>query len=247
MGAEKIIKLNTEHEADMLRERVSLLESVLDYSTAQTIDSLRLKNKQLETEAITLRATDSEKDRLLAEKDKLITEIKNSINTKIKFREEQLRREYEERHKQSLINMRKNIRQKEVKPKDEIIEQSKEEVDRIQNMYNSLMLEFNKSHENETAILSLCSEILTTVKKLVVNGNTTDEIITSIDAGVESLKNLSIKDECEIIHNFIENGHSKKEVAQYLYPDLARREQKVQERINSKQYKEMFGTLKLQK
>ena len=82
---------------------------------------------------------------------------------------------------------------------------------------------------------------------LVVNGNTTDEIITSIDAGVESLKNLSIKDECEIIHNFIENGHSKKEVAQYLYPDLARREQKVQERINSKQDKEMFGTLKLQK
>ena len=97
--------------------------------------------------------------------------------------------------------MRKNIRQKEVKPKEEIIEQSKEEVDRIQNMYNSLLFEFNKSHENETAILSLCSEILTTVKQLVVNGNTTDEIVNSIDAGVESLKNLSIKDECEIIHN----------------------------------------------
>lgn len=245
MTAEKIVKINSEHEVEILRERLGLLESVIDYSTAETINKLKEKNKQLETEAIQLRATDAEKDKLIAEKDKLITEIRNSINTKINFREEQLRREYEERHKQSLIDMRKNIRQKEVKPKDEIIEQSKEEVDRIQNMYNSLLFEFNKSHENETAILSLCSEILTTVKQLVVNGNTTDEIITSIDTGVESLKNLSIKDECEIIHNFIENGHSKKEVAAYLYPDLARREQKVQERINSKQYQEMFGFFKI--
>lgn len=247
MGAERIIKINSEHEVEILRERLGLLESIIDYSTAETINKLKEKNKELETEAIKLRATDSEKDKLLAEKDKLITEVRNSINTKIKFKEEQLRREYDEKHKQSLIDMRKNIRQKEVKPKEEIIEQSKEEVDRIQNMYNSLLLEFNKSHENETVILNMCSEILTTVKQLVVNGNTTDEIVNSINAGVESLKNLSIKDECEIIHNFIENGHSKKEVAQYLYPDLARREQKVQERINSKQYQEMFGTLKLQK
>lgn len=245
MGAEKIVKIDNDYEVDMLRERVSLLESVLDYSTAQTIDSLRLKNKQLETEAITLRAKDSEKDKLLAEKDKLITEIKNSINTKINFREEQLRREYDNKHKKSLIDMRKNIRQKEVKPKEEIIEKSKEEVDRIQNMYESLLKEFNQSHENETAILNMCSEILTTVKQLVSNGATPEEVIEKIDSSVESLKNLSIKDECEIIHNFIESGHSKKEVATYLYPDLARREQKVQERINSKQYQEMFGFFKI--
>lgn len=245
MSAEKIVKINSEHEVEILRERLSLLESVIDYSTAETINKLKEKNKELETEAITLRATESEKDKLLAEKDKLIAEIRNSINTKINFMEEQLRREYEERHKQSLIDMRKNIRQKEVKPKEEIIEQSKEEVDRIQQMYESLLKEFNQSHENEAAILNLCSDILTNVKQLVNNGATHDEIVNKIDSSVESLKNLSIKDECEIIHNFIENGHSKKEVAAYLYPDLARREQKVQERINSKQYQEMFGFFKI--
>ena len=231
MTAEKIVKINSEHEVEYLKERINLLESVIDYSTAETINKLKEKNKELETEAIKLRATDSE--------------IRNSINNKIKFKEEQLRREYDEKHKQSLIDMRKNIRQKEVKPKEEIIEQSKEEVDRIQNMYDSLLKEFNKSHENETTILNLCSDILTNVKQLINNGATHDEIVNKIDSSVESLKNLSIKDECEIIHNFIENGHSKKEVAAYLYPDLKRREQKVQERINSKQYQEMFGQFKI--
>lgn len=243
MGAEKITKINSDYEIEILRERLSLLESVIDYSTAETINKLKEKNKELETEAITLRATDSEKDKLLAEKDKLITEIRNSINNKLKFREEQLRREYEERHKQSLIDMRKNIRQKEVKPKEEIIEQSKEEVDRIQQMYESLLKEFNKSHENEAAILNLCSDILTNVKQLVNNGATHDEIVNKIDSSVESLKNLSIKEECETIHNFLMGGYTKKEIASYLYPDLARREQKVQERINSKTYKDMFGQL----
>lgn len=250
MGAEKIVKIGIENENDMLRERVSLLESVLDYSTAQTIDSLRLKNKQLETEAITLRATDSEKDRLLAEKDKLITEIKNSINTKIKFREEQLRREYEERHKQSLINMRKNIRQKEVKPKDEIIEQSKEEVDRIQNMYDSLIKEFNKSHENETTILNLCSDILTNVKKLINNGATHDELVEKIDSGIKSLEKKATKTKAELIAEdkkiiqMIDDGMSDSAIADIIYNHLddpkVRRVQ-LSKRKSTQRFKELVG------
>ena len=64
MRAEKIVKIGIENENNMLREQLSLLESVIDYSTAQTIDNLRLKNKQLETEAIQLRTADTEKNKL---------------------------------------------------------------------------------------------------------------------------------------------------------------------------------------
>lgn len=241
MGAEKIIKMDSNYEVDILRERVNLLESVLDYSVAETLQGLKNKVKLLEEEVVALRATDKQKERLIAEKEKRIAEIEKKFNSQLNLKLSEQRRQFEVEKNKSLSDQRKNIRSKEVKPEKEKVEQAKEEVDRIQNMYESLLKEFNKSHENEAAILNMCSEILTTVKQLVSNGATPEEVIEKIDSSVESLKSLSIKEECDIIHSWLMGGHSKKEVASYLYPDLARREQKVQERINSKTYKDMFG------
>lgn len=240
MEAKKVIKINPELEVERLKERLSLMEEIIDYSVAETVQGLKEKNKELETEAVTLRTKDAEKDKLIAEKDKLISEIKNNFNNTLNYRLSEQRRMFEEEKKESLSNQRKNINSKIIKPKEELVEQAKEEVDRIQNMYNSLLAEFNQSHENELAIMNMCSEILSTVKQLVVSGSTSEEIVEKIDKGVESLQKFSIKEECEIIHNMIEHNHTKKEIAAYLYPDLARREQKVQDRINSKTYQEMY-------
>lgn len=241
MNAEKVIKINSDLEVERLNEKLSLMEEVIEYSVAETMQRYKKQVKDLETEAITLRAKDVEKDKLIVEKDKLITEIKNSVNSRINFMQEQLRREYEDKHKQSLRDMRKNIRQREVKPKEDIIEQSKVEVDRLQNMYNSLLAEFNKSHENETTIINMCGEVLATIKQLVVNKTTTEEIVKTIDKEVETLQKYSIAEECDTIKNMLDSGHSKKEIAALLYPGIARREQKVQDRINSKYYKEKYS------
>ena len=142
---------------------------------------------------------------------------------------------------QSLSDQRKNLRHREVKPEREKAEQAKEEVDRIQGMYESLLEQFNKSHENETTIINMCSEILTVVKQLIVSGETTEKVIEQIDKGVESLQQYSIEEECEIIHNFLENGYTNKEIAAYLWPGLKRGPAKVTERKDSKYYIDKYG------
>ena len=59
MTAEKIVKINSEHEADMLREKLNVYESVINYSVAEQMLSLKNKVRDLEDEAIALRAADS--------------------------------------------------------------------------------------------------------------------------------------------------------------------------------------------
>ena len=41
MTAEKIVKINSEHELDILKEKLSVYESVIDYSVAEQIISLK--------------------------------------------------------------------------------------------------------------------------------------------------------------------------------------------------------------
>lgn len=240
MGAERLVVLNKDRELEILKEKINILESVIEYSTAETLKGLREKLQTLEKEVIQLRVKDSEKDRLIAEKEKRITDLQNNFNHQLNAQLQLQRNQFEAEKKQSLSDQRKNIRSKEVKPEREKAEQAREEVDRIQNMYNQLLNEFKLSHRNEEAIIGLCSDILSTVKQLVLNGNTSEEIIEKIDTGVETLQTYTIKEECEIIHNMLENKYSKKEIANILYPDLKRKEQKVQDRINSKTYRDMY-------
>lgn len=241
MVAQKVVILNTEHEIEMLKNKINILESVIEYSTAETLKGLREKLQTLEKEVIQLRVIDTEKDKLIAEKEKRITDLQNNFNSHLSAQLQLQRNQFEAEKKQSLMDQRKNIRKNEVKPKEEIVEQAKQEVDRIQGMYESLLEQFNKSHENETTIINMCSEILTVVKQLIVSGETTEKVIEQIDKGVESLQQYSIEEECEIIHNFLENGYTNKEIAAYLWPGLKRGPQKVSERITSKYYIDKYG------
>ena len=177
MGAEKIVKINSEHEVEYLKERINLLESVIDYSLAETVQELKSRVKNLENEAIALRATDSEKDKMITEKNNQIAEIKKNFDTQVTNKLEWQRKQFELEKKQSLSDQRKNIRSKEVKPEKEKVEAANNERDRIQQMYDSLLNEFNQSHENEKAILDICSDILSNIKQLISNGATSDELV----------------------------------------------------------------------
>ena len=241
MTAEKIVKINSDYELSALNEKLNIYESVINYAVAEQMLSLKNKVKDLEDEAIALRAADTEKEKLIAEKDKRIAEIKKNFTTQLESKLQWERKQFEAELEEKLKHKENNMNYTHIKPLEKQVEQANNERDRVQTMYKSLLDEFNQSHNNETAILNMCSEILTTVKQLVNNGATPEEVIEKIDSSVESLKSLSIKEECDIIHSWLMGGHSKKEIAAYLYPDLARREQKVQERINSKTYKDMFG------
>ena len=52
MVAQKVVVLNTEHEIEMLKSKVNILESVIEYSVAETVQGLKKQVKDLETEAI---------------------------------------------------------------------------------------------------------------------------------------------------------------------------------------------------
>ena len=254
MTAEKIVKINSDYELNALNEKLNVYESVIDYAVAEQMLSLKNKVKDLEDEAIALRAADVEKDKLIAEKDKRIGTMKTSYENQLNSKLEWQRKQFELEKKQSLIDQRKNIRSKEVKPEKEKVEQANNERDRVQQMYESLLGEFNQSHENEKAmltevrhltemtntLLSLCDSKFTVIIDLINNGATKEEVVSCINEAKETVAQARIRKECIQIHEYILGGYSTSEIASILYPNIERRIQKVSERMSSAIYQQMF-------
>lgn len=250
MTAEKIVKINSEHEVEYLKERINLLESVIDYSLAETVQELKNRVKNLENEAIALRAADSEKDKMITEKNNQIAEIKKNFDTQLENKLMWQRKQFELEKKQSLSDQRKNIRSKEVKPEKEKVEAANNERDRIQQMYDSLLNEFNQSHENEKAILDICSDILSNIKQLISNGATSDELVEKIDSGIKSLEKKANKNKAELIAEdkkiiqMINDGMSDSDIADIIYSHLndpkVRRIQ-LSKRKATQRFKELVG------
>ena len=250
MTAEKIVKINSDYELNALNEKLNVYESVIDYAVAEQMLSLKNKVKDLENEAIALRATDAEKDKLIAEKDKRIDTMKTSYENQLNSKLEWQRKQFEIEKSKSLSNQRKNIRSKEVKPEREKVEIANNERDRIQHMYESLLAEFNQSHENEKAILSICSEILSNIKQLISNGATPDELVEKIDYGIKSLEKKVTKTKAELIAEdkkiiqMIDDGMSDSDIADIIYSHLddpkVRRVQ-LSKRKATQRFKELVG------
>ena len=250
MTAEKIVKINSDYELSALNEKLNVYESVIDYAVAEQMLSLKNKVKDLEDEAIALRAADAEKDKMITEKNNQIAEIKKNFNNQLNSKLEWQRKQFELEKKQSLSDQRKNIRSKEVKPEKEKVEAANNERDRIQQMYDSLLNEFNQSHENEKAILSICSEILNNIKQLISNGATSDELVKKIDSGIKSLEKKATKTKAELIAEdkkiiqMSNDGMSDSDIADIIYSHLddpkVRRVQ-LSKRKATQRFKELVG------
>lgn len=227
MTAEKIVKMNSEYEADMLREKLNVYESVIDYSVAEQMLSLKNKVRDLEDEAIALRAADNEKDKLIAEKDKRINTMKTSYEKQLDSKLEWQRKQFELEKKQSLSDQRKNIRQREIKPKEEIVEKSKEEVNRVQTMYKSLLNEFNQVNDKldtHTTLLYNILDILNSSSDIDKAKGEINEIISEKKSalGIQYIENRkpSKKDKIEftkLVNSLNSEGLTNKEIAKQLY------------------------------
>lgn len=227
MTAEKIVKMNSEYEADMLREKLNVYESVIDYSVAEQMLSLKNKVRDLENEAIALRAADKEKDKLIAEKDKRIDTIKTSYEKQLNSKLEWQRKQFELEKKQSLSDQRKNIRQREIKPKEEIVEKSKEEVNRVQTMYKSLLNEFNQVNDKldtHTTLLYNILDILNSSSDIEKAKGEINEIISEKKSalGIQYIDNRkpSKQDKIaftQLVNRLNESGMTNKEIANKLY------------------------------
>ena len=250
MTAEKVVKINSDYELSALNEKLNVYESIIDYAVAEQMLSLKNKVRDLEDEAIALRAADSEKDKMITEKNNQIAEIKKNFDTQLESKLQWQRRQFEAEKKQSLSDQRKNIRSKEVKPEKEKVEAANNERDRIQQMYDSLLNEFNQSHENEKAILDICSDILSNIKQLISNGATSDELVKKIDSGIKSLEKKATKTKAELIAEdkkiiqMSNDGMSDSDIADIIYSHLddpkVRRIQ-LSKRKATQRFKELVG------
>lgn len=250
MTAEKVVKINSDYELKALNDKLSVYESIIDYAVAEQMLSLKSKVKDLEDEAIALRATDAEKDKMITEKDNQLAYIRKNFDTQLNSRLEWQRKQFEAEKNQSLSDQRKNIRSREVKPEKEKVEAANNERDRIQQMYESLLVEFNQSHENEKAILSICSDILNNIKQLISNGATSDELVEKIDSGIRSLEKKTAKTKQELIAEdkkiiqMMNDGMSDSDIADIIYSHLddpkVRRVQ-LSKRKATQRFKELLG------
>lgn len=227
MTAEKIVKINSEHEADMLREKLNVYESVINYSVAEQMLSLKNKVRDLEDEAIALRAADSEKDKMITEKNNQIAEIKKNFDTQLESKLQWQRRQFELEKKQSLIDQRKNIRSKELKPEKEKVEAANNERDRVQQMYESLLDEFSQvknTLETHTSLLYQIIDIVSNSSSIEEAKDEIEEVITETKTTLGISFNDSRKPSkadkiafTKLVNNLRENGLTNKEIAERLY------------------------------
>lgn len=229
MNTDKIIKINSEHEVEYLKNKLQVYEDSIEFSVAETILRLRDKVRGLEEEAIALRAADSEKDKLIAEKDKRIDTMQTSYETQLANKLEWQRKQFEAEKAQSLMDQRKNIRSKEVKPEKEKVEAANSERDRIQQMYESLLSEFNQVNEKldtQTGLLYTILDILNSSNNIDEAKEEIDELITETKTalGIQytDSRKPSKQDKIaftKLVNSLSANSMTNKEIASRLYSE----------------------------
>lgn len=229
MNTDKIIKINSEHEVEYLKNQLQVYKDSIEFSTAKTILELRDEVEDLENEAITLRAADAEKDKLIAEKDKRIAEIKKNFDTQLDYKLQEQRRQFEKEKAKSLMDQRKNIRSKELKPEKAKVEAANSERDRIQQMYESLLSEFNQVNEKldtQTGLLYTILDILNSSNNIDEAKEEIDELITETKTALGIQYNDSRKPSkqdkmafTKLVNSLSANGMTNKEIASRLYSE----------------------------
>lgn len=228
MGAAKITQINTDYEADMLREKVNILEEVLKFSVAETVQALKKQVKELENEAVALRAADAEKDKMITEKNNQIVEIKKNFTTRLESKLQWERKQFEAELEEKLKTKENNMNYNNVRPLKEKVEQANNERDRIQTMYNSLLDEFSQvknTLETHTNLLYQIIDIVSNSSSIDDAKDEIEEVITDtqIALGIEYKNNRKPskkeKEEFTLLVGTLSKNMSNKEIATKLYND----------------------------
>jgi DNA-binding CsgD family transcriptional regulator len=255
MVAANLTKIGQEYEIESLRKENQMLRSVVEYSMAEQVQSLKTEKQQLKDEVIALRAADSEKDKLIAEKERLISHLSGDIDKLADVKASKLIQEVKADYERQLVNAKSNG-SKPVRAENKALKEANQTQ---KEMYESLLAEFNKSHENEEtlketmeSIKDICIETLGIVKQLASSGATPDELAKKIDSGIKSIKKKATKTRIELIAEDKEiikmllSGKSESEVADIYYSHLADpqvRRVQLSKRKTTDRYKEAYDEL----
>jgi uncharacterized coiled-coil protein SlyX len=231
---------------DEQKEKIDYLEKFIGDSTVERIKADKGKIETL--------------SKKVAEQDKQIAVLNNSIKEKeeaisllreqrdkeikqaIKRVEREKDNEYAVKLKDKGTNERRNIRNKEVKPLEQKVEEQDKEIDRLQAMHSETMEKLEQVLNELSTNTELTEKVLELVKSLIEKGEPKEKIVDTIDKAIETIDRGSVADECRKIHQLVLEGKTQKEIANIMYPDLKRREVKVSDRIKSKTYQKMFNS-----
>jgi hypothetical protein len=155
--------------------------------------------------------------------------MKTSYETQLTSKLEWQRKQFEAEKAQSLMDQRKNIRSKEVKPEKEKVEAANSERDRIQQMYESLLGEFNQVNEKldtQTGLLYTILDILNSSNNIDEAKEEIDELITETKTalGIQytDSRKPSKQDKIaftKLVNSLSANGMTNKEIASRLYSE----------------------------
>lgn len=242
------------------RDKINYLERFIGDSTVEQIKRDQDKIEKLKTERDTYKGQAEEAD-------KRVNEIKKAYEVAKINLEKQIRAEKEKQ----LIDFKKNTNSKKIKPLESKISELELELNSIKEKLNQAKIDKDiadkrvvevetllksrdeeierlKTIENKVdSLTELVSSKLESILDIVSNNGSREDIVEAVEKVSESIgkkvSTQSIEDECRLIHSLLEQGKTQKEIAAILYPDLARREVKVTDRIKSKTYKKLFNNI----
>lgn len=239
-------------------EKCSILEEVLKFSTAE----------QIRRDQETIKELTSERDSLKGQVDgynKQLEEVKRAYDIAKRNLAMQLRAEKE----QQLADYKKNTTYKKIRPLEDKINSLNNELSSTKEKLKQVELDKStaekrvveaetllKSRDEEIERLKTIEEKVDNLTELVSNklenildivssNGSREDIVEAVEKVSESIgkrvSTKSIEEECRRIHSLMAEGKTQKEIAVLMYPDLARREVKVTDRIKSKTYQRMFN------
>lgn len=227
---------------DEQREKIEYLEKFIGDSTVEKIkadrkmiETLNKKVVEQDKQIAVLSNTVKEKDNTICllreQRDKEIREAEDRIKIQLERNKEA---EVRESVKHAKANEAFKVRQNEVKP--------------LKAQYEALLEHIgettDRTDKNVLNLIELVTNGFNTVEQLISKGGTQEEIKEAVEEvkrdTISKISKDDINEECRKIHSLILEGKTQKEIANIMYPNLARKEIKVSDRIKSKAYQRLF-------
>ena len=252
MAVVQELKLSNETYKDLYERQIEeneYLKKFIGKSTTSKIAEIERENEILRLENATLKGQVSEKDKHI---ESLRIETDKRIEQAVRIAKQEKDKEYATKLEDKGKNERRKVRDKEVKPLENKIEQQVQEIDRLQDMHNETMNKLEQVLNELSTNTEITKQVLELVKNLVENGEPKNKIVEAIDNAIEQVNTKKVKSRVELeqedreIIQLLLSGKTDTEVANIYYShlnDIEVRRTQLSKRKARKRFKDIAAEL----
>ena len=233
MRTNTIVKIQTDQSEliEQLQQENELLRGFIGQVSIDEINRLKEVEKQL---AVC--------QAQLTEKDKSLADLKSETEKRVKLARESAERQGELQRQQSLKDKEHNMKSKVIKPLKEANKKLETENKELKVSNEDLMHRLEEMHQLIQDFRAENKSMLEQVLDILASSSSTEEASIKIkNLKPDKSSGRTIEEECNIIHDMLQQGYEKQDIATYLWPETSRRKQKITERLKSKYYISKYG------